>query len=279
MPDDTDPLVRSFQLVGLHGYKNIRLDFQRQAKIVIAENGAGETIFLSALAAFLTRNFFKLSTLQFDRLERELAGQSAPLILHRGQLPTTNDEEQSGLRELVNYARADASDVRDAILRYDGGDISETQIFHRVWANSPWSVEETADRIRQLHTVLAGPQSDELKYITSTLKTVLCTIEVLYLPTYRRIELSISKRDDRRIADQAAWMRSIAALDEPFEERQSTLGINYGLADVEARLRRLTELIQQRSNIGYREISAAIIDDLLAGRFASGDWRSRLFRR
>ena len=38
-------------------------------------------------------------------------------------------------------------------------------------------------------------------------------------------------------------------------------------------MRSLTDFIQRRSNIGYREISAAIIDDLLAGRFPSASWQ------
>ncbi|MGC2783178.1 MAG: hypothetical protein WA397_04935 [Roseiarcus sp.] len=274
MPNDATPLIRSFALVGLHGYKNIRLDFREQAKIVIAENGAGKTIFLSALDSFLTRNFLKLSSLKFERVECEIAGQSRPLVIHQKDLPTITDEALTGLREVEHYAEEDATGVRDAILKYDGEDIREAPVFRRVWINSPWSAERTADRISALRVGLSQAYSDEVKNIASTLKAALGTTGVLYLPTYRRVELSISKGENRRLAGQVARTGRPRAVDEPFEEYQSGLGINYGLADVEARLRHLTDFIQRRSNIGYREISAAIIDDLLAGRFASGDWRN-----
>jgi predicted ATPase len=273
VPDDAAPIVKSFQLVGLHGYKNIRIDFQSQAKIVIAENGAGKTVFLSAFEAFLTRNFLKLSNIKFERVECELAGHSAPLILHRSQLPTLSDKVQSDLREFANFAKADVNDVRDLILRYDSGNILEIPIFHRAYINAPWTLEQTTHRVRKLNTELHQAQSDDVKHITSTLKGVLGATEILYLPTYRRIELSISKRVSRRLAGQVARMRGAPSFVEQDAEHHSILGINYGLADVEARLLGLTESIQRQSNIGYREISAAIIDDLLAGRFAAGDWK------
>jgi hypothetical protein len=233
VPDGAAPLVTSFQLVGLHGYKNIRLDFQGQAKIVIAENGAGKTNFLSALEAFLTRNFFKLSNLQFDRVECELAGQSTPLILHRSQLPKATDEAQGSLRELAAYAGVDANDVRELIFKYNGEEIREVPIFNRVWLTSPWSIEEVKDRIRRLQIGLDHAQSDDVKRIASTLKTTLGATEVLYLPTYRRIELSISKRENRRLASQVARLRGVQPFEKELAEPQSPLGVNYGLADVE----------------------------------------------
>ena len=210
MPADAAPLLKSFYLVGLHGYKNIRLDFNSKSKIVIAENGAGKTIFLSALQAFLARNFAKLATIQFQRVECELEGLSSSLILHRSYLRTMGEEAQDGLQALANYAKVDTSDVSDAVLLYSGGDIRETPILHRVYANSPWSMEETLDRIRQLQSVLDPAQSDEVKSISSTLKTAFRATDILYLPTYRRIELSISKRENRRLAGRVA--RCVASM-------------------------------------------------------------------
>ncbi|UVO31717.1 ATP-binding protein [Bradyrhizobium arachidis] len=273
--DGAAPIVRSFSLVGLHGYKNIRLDFQGRAKIVIAENGAGKTIFLSALDAFLTRNFFKLSNLQFERVECELEGQSGPLVLHRSQIPTVSDDVQTILREFAHYSRAEFHELRDTLARYDGGDFRDFPILQRAYVNSPWSFPDTESRIRQLRELDHG--SDELKQISSAIKAALGSTQVLLLPTYRRIELSISKRQNRRLADQAVRARRIHNLgEERREDRFSPFGINYGLADVEQRLLELTESIQRRSNMGYREISAAIIDDLLAGRFASGELNESL---
>lgn len=131
MPDYT-PLVKSFLLVGLHGYKNIRVDFQAQTKIIIAENGAGKTIFLSALDSFLTKNFIKLLTIQFERIECELEGHSKPLILSKRQLPAVTGDAQSGLREFANYAEVSPSTVHRAILQYNGDYIGDTPILNTV---------------------------------------------------------------------------------------------------------------------------------------------------
>ena len=52
---DTTPILKSFQILGLHGYKNVALEFTGPARIVIAENDMGKTTILSALQAFLTK--------------------------------------------------------------------------------------------------------------------------------------------------------------------------------------------------------------------------------
>ena len=116
--------------------------------------------------------------------------------------------------------------------------------------------------------------SDELKDVNLAVKAALGNTAILYLPTYRRVELPRSKRDNRRSVNQLMRTRARSMIDDPSIEAESTSGINYGLADVEATLHRLTETIQRRTNIGYREISASIIDDLIAGRFATGDWQN-----
>lgn len=271
MTDEPTPFIKSFELVGLHGYKNIRLDFKGPVKIVIAENGAGKTIFLSALDAFLTRNFGKLSKIKFERIECEIAGQPRPLVLYRNQLGNI-EEPQSDLQEFAHYSGTDANSVRNAIMEYEGGDIRTIPILNRAYVSSPWSLDQTINRIRQLRTFLDQIQSDDLKQISSSLKIAVGATDILYLPTYRRVELSISKREHRRRLSRPRSSR--LDIEEAFEEQHSNQGINYGLADVEERLGRITEFIQRRSNFGYREISAAIIDDLVAGRFASGDWQA-----
>ncbi|WP_315712578.1 MULTISPECIES: AAA family ATPase [unclassified Bradyrhizobium] len=271
MPNDASPVLRSFRLVGLHKYKTIRLDFESQAKIVIAENGAGKTIFLSALDAFLKTNFGKLADLDFERIECELAGASGPLVLYRTQLPTIPEEIETGVNELAHYANVRPTEVQDLILDYKGADIREIPILNRAYMNSPWSIPEIQERVNVIHSALSRTRSPEIKELVSSIKDALGHTDVLYLPTYRRIELAIQKRHSRRLSATIPRPRSAQGLWESFE---TTMGINYGLADVEARLLQLTELIQRRSNRGYREISAAIIDDLLGGRFPSGDWQS-----
>ena len=73
--------------------------------------------------------------------------------------------------------------------------------------NSPWSVEETERRIRQLQALLGQTRTEEVDEITSVLNKCLSGAEILYLPTYRRVELSIFKRKDRTPALRLARLR------------------------------------------------------------------------
>lgn len=63
-------IIESFEILGLHGYRDIAIDPAHAASILIANNGTGKTTLLGALDAFLK--------LQFDRLRCPSSG---PLAL------------------------------------------------------------------------------------------------------------------------------------------------------------------------------------------------------
>src|SRR5260370_39160006 len=81
--DPQSPIVQHFKIIGLHGYKNISLDFKTRARIAIAENGSGKTTFLSALSAFIQADFDKLRGLHYQSIECKFSGQAALLVLLR----------------------------------------------------------------------------------------------------------------------------------------------------------------------------------------------------
>ena len=47
----TEPIIKKFRINGLHGYKDVEIDFTGPARIIIAENGAGKTTILTAIYA------------------------------------------------------------------------------------------------------------------------------------------------------------------------------------------------------------------------------------
>jgi len=50
------PLIESFSIEGLHGYRDVALTSNYTATILIARNGAGKTTLLAALDAVLRAN-------------------------------------------------------------------------------------------------------------------------------------------------------------------------------------------------------------------------------
>lgn len=105
-----------------------------------------------------------------------------------------------------------------------------------------------------------NPNIDSLR---GTLKAILGDTEIVYLPTYRRIELSLpevdSRRNDRR--------KSILARLGVARIGLYTADIQFGLGDISARLRAIYSEMLYRSNQGYGKISANVINDLISGNY------------
>ena len=103
-------------------------------------------------------------------------------------------------------------------------------------------------------------RAPNLRRIRDTLEMVMQDIEIVYLPTYRRLELSLNegKRDHR------------GRMRRPFQHNRSGLHsgeIQFGLGDIPERLSELNQNILVDSNQGYTAISANIVRDLLSGQF------------
>ena len=67
MIKNTPPIIR-FKILGLHGDRDITLDFKHPIKILVDENGAGKTTVLNALFNLLSGNWPKLASLEFSSI-------------------------------------------------------------------------------------------------------------------------------------------------------------------------------------------------------------------
>ena len=89
--DQSVPILKSFRILGLHGYKDVILDFNGPSRIVIAENGMGKTTILMALNAFLQGDVSKLRNIQFSSIECDLETSGETLVLKREFLPEISE--------------------------------------------------------------------------------------------------------------------------------------------------------------------------------------------
>ena len=263
---DATPILSSFRILGLHGYKNVVLDFVGPARIVIAENGMGKTTILSALQAFLTKKFFGLQNLPFQSMECHFTSFAEPLILNRQDLPHLIDSgAEEKLRELSQFTDIETSELLDRILEEDfesAPDITEHPILEQIYFESPFSSEQILDYVLTIQSSIQQNRPEELQQLVATITSLTRPYEILYLPTYRRIEIPLP-RTPRRIhrRHQSRFGRASGHRRRELMD----LDIQFGLSDVSERLRHLFGTIQRQSNLGYRSISANIIDDLLAG--------------
>ncbi|HTF96004.1 MAG TPA: AAA family ATPase [Cellvibrio sp.] len=261
-----EPIIKKFRIHGLHGYKNVEIEFTAQARIIIAENGAGKTTILAALYAFLKRDFYRLAKIRFESIECEIAGNPSPLRIVKSQLLVfeTMGTMDSEIEKLSRFTANPPSAIRDSIMELNPEDISyfpNISLLHDIYMASPYDHEEFTEILKTIRgAVVEMPK--ELSETAATLNNLVGKLQFLYLPTYRRVELSAPKTPRR--PPNTRWSR----------ENHNDDGIRYGLRDVQDRLADILSDIQRYSNSQYRTISAAIIDDALGGKINPDTYQS-----
>ena len=63
-------MIKEFTVLGLHGERNIKLNFDKNSpyKILVAENGFGKTSLLNLFYGVLSGNLEKILTIDFDEV-------------------------------------------------------------------------------------------------------------------------------------------------------------------------------------------------------------------
>lgn len=262
-------LVESFTVSGLYGYRSVSLSSPYAATVLIARNGSGKTTLLGALDAFLKGQFGRLRELEFSEIRCKLRGIDEEITLCRDDIPAMLDSLPDS--DISHYAKkigveptslysflSEEYDVARNDYRY----WHEEPVIAAAYKNSGWRANETIAVLDKLRDSMFSTNS-KIPSILSTLRTALKGVDILYLPTYRRVELPLmsdtkegvygrKRRPKFRFSGSASLF---------------TGDIQFGLGDIADRLSELNQEILVESNNGYRQISANIINELIDGTF------------
>lgn len=256
-------ILKQFKIIGLHGYKDVTLDFDGAARVVVAENGSGKTTIFNALNAVVSRRFQRLSSIAFEAIEVQFFGELPPITLRKEHLGHFSAQVFEQVSELASYGSVDSAELMDFIqstyVRGSYARFTRHPLLHRIFLNSPHGHDELAEILDSLYDSLEGASEGETKEAKDVLGRAFKDVEIVYLPTYRRIELPLMRASRQK----GASARQRLARSERGFQGLDVHHINFGLSDVEETLARLTEEIERRSNMEYRAISATILDEII----------------
>jgi len=261
-------IIEGFGIEGLYGYRSISLASEYAATILIAKNGTGKTTLLGALDAFLRMQLSRLRNLEFSQIHCKLRAEDSELVLSHNdvveflQVPTDGE-----LVRLASRAKIEPNALFAFLTEeWSGHDDfsyspSENGAFSAVLSASNYSHRETVSALNKARDSLTERQPNVAK-IKSVLDRALNGIDIVYLPTYRRVELALRRNDSREAPHRKRRPRFDVAAGSLF-----TGEIQFGLSDISERLSQLNQQIILASNSGYRKISADIINELIDGSF------------
>ncbi|MCA3071058.1 MAG: AAA family ATPase [Rhodocyclaceae bacterium] len=266
MPNqETPPLLQYFTLRGVHGYKDITVQFAGAATVIVAENGTGKTTVLSALNAFLTRRFHRLAALPFSALECKFLAREDAIRMTREDFGSAAGAGLESVKALAKSAELPEEALLDFLqneyIPANFDRLLQTPVISQLYLTIPGDYQEIKRALDEAHALLNSSLSERAKEIASDLRGLIGRADVVFLPTYRRIERPLLRSSRKREAIRTNWYA-------PTREKNdySYEGIAFGLSDIEARLGELSEEIERTSNFGYRGLSARILNDMLKGQ-------------
>lgn len=178
-------LIERIQITGLHGSKNIEVSFSDNTLILVGENGSGKTTFLRILFHFLSGRWLALTQFKFKSIVITVDGQEYSVI-HEELLKAFKDIDR---RILANVPPLIRRRFKEIFERGDTDRISyELQRLARRYQIEP------VDVFRQLEYLDDEKPRGTKKQLQETIKKIHESInaQILYLPTYRRIERELS---------------------------------------------------------------------------------------
>ncbi|MEG4535401.1 hypothetical protein [Microcoleus sp. D2_18a_D3] len=245
--------LKSFAINGLFGFKDVAIPFDKEALILIAENGSGKTTILNTLYYSISCKFDKLSTVEFESVVLEFT--SAPSV----------EINKSDLNSWYNNADSFSVLRRYLTLR----EIKRLQEISKSLspASARGSILELIDRGRIPSKYLSSLMEelnlniDEEKIKQkSKIDTIRATIQenlnasVLYFPTYRRIEEDL---------------KNLGYEDERFErlglgEGEGKL-IQFGMNDVIERFEEIKTTIKNSALNLFSKVTGEILTQFVEG--------------
>lgn len=259
-------IVEYFSIDGLFGYRSVSLSSKCAATVLIARNGSGKTTLIAALDAFLRGQFTRFAALKFEKITCRLQGFADSLILLRTDIDqltdlSANSEIAIGAKtwELEPLALLELIEIVSTETRMS--ELLDNPTFYAIYIKLGYDSTLARKQCERLALAIEG-RNQNIDILRRTIKKVLNNTEIVYLPTYRRIELSIPTSEARQGRRKSILSRLGVARSGLY-----TADIQFGLGDISDRLRALYSEMLYLSNQGYGKVSANIIKDLISGNY------------
>lgn len=231
--------LKYIKIKGLFGKENFIIHFENDINIFIAENGSGKTTILNIIVAILKGDKTKLNKLPFKSLEICINDEIEEIEKEEVTRLLFNDIDDEEI--LFNIKRRVPRDVYKKILNmYEFTGELETDMTQSILET--YLFEDNAYIKHLLNDVRVKGYNNKLKQIRNRIKE-----NILYFPTYRRIEVDIDYRSNEKI-------------------RNTSYEINFGMNDVESIISKLTSSLKQDAIKYYSAMNGDILNDLLSDK-------------
>ena len=251
--------LKSFAINGLFGFKDVAIPFDKEAVILIAENGSGKTTILNTLYYSISCNFDKLSTVEFESVVLEFKSGVSVEIKKSDLNSLYNLENLEIFSVLKRYLTSREIEMLQREIRnISSSESARSQIFKLIGRYSISLPHEDSEKLlAELILTFGGNKDRDRK---SEIDIIIATIQenlnesVLYFPTYRRIEEDL---------------KNLGYEDESFERLSRGEGegklIQFGMNDVIDTFDEIKTTIRDSALNLFSKLSGEILTQFIEG--------------
>lgn len=249
--------LKAFTIKGLFGDRTLTIPFKDDVKILIGENGLGKTTVLSMLYYTLTSKLFKLKDFDFKSLELSFLDQQK-IVIDKDKLLASDESIEMNIPQNLINSISRSLDTKEII--EIGEMLSKDYPLHYIIDRLEMH-RHSSDVFRRypMRMVIGalkiicgfGEGNEKIKKAKDTLQKELTGTEILYFPTFRRIEedlINLGLDDEKNKINQG-----------------DVRLIQFGMKDVKERIDELKQEINTLSSKGLSQISSEILSQLVKG--------------
>lgn len=263
--------IESFTVKKLHGKYDYKILFENNNLILVAENGSGKTTLVNIFYYFLSRQWSKLNDFNFESISIKINNENLPF-----------DKKQ-----IKDIALRESKIARRLPSKYDR--ILEDIIYNHDFLNNNINSSELIENLKLKYNIPSGllfeiltiarneelslNKSKKIQKTEESLNNILDDVQIVYLPTYRRIEKDLKNifpEFDDNIKDYEYRRRR----NNPQKNKAPSYVelVEFGMEDVKFRIEEMCQELRVNFYNNLRKnLTGSYLEDILAKRYKDFD--------
>ena len=255
--------IKSFKITKLHGFKNYNLKFKNNTLILVGENGAGKTTILRMLYYIISGQWNALAKFKFETISLKVENET--FSIKSNDLSEKVDfTDKRFLRRFPSHIRHRFLEMAD---EYDAGvmPLAELEMLcNQYGVPFHYITRELDSDNDDFHS----EKHKQLKEKLDNIKNALGETQVLYLPTYRRIEQELSTIfkgiDEDELRHRKHFIRKRRKLNY-------TELIEFGMRDVNQSISNTLENLKEFARESLNSLTLGYLGDVVDQKYTKVD--------
>jgi predicted ATP-dependent endonuclease of OLD family len=241
--------IKSFSVHGLFGTDDVHIPFDESIKILVGENGLGKTQVLNLFYYTLTKNFFRLGELPFDKLILEFRkGNSIEIPKSKVDELIQEIYDDPVLKDFIDqFGYSQLEMLRNRFTQIKGNRrILEAELEYS-YKYRKFPIPHIFRFFAKLESNKDNQSNLFFADCTRKIESGIEGSEIMYFPTYRRVEEDLY---------------NLGYSDDEILNQENTL-IQFGMDDVQKRFDQIQNTIDKLLKDGFSVIASEILSQLL----------------